>query len=170
MLSTFNGNNDNITIQNNEIYYWAAGIHNQGNTNVDIFGNNIHDVVAGVANDFVTDVSIEGNAFSNALEGIGVYNNISNGIPDVAAHDNFFDSLTLTNPIAHYGGDTVDASGNWWGITDATTIANSMKSDGDDGNASKVDFTSYLNIGTDTEDGTAGFQGDFSTLNVTTLG
>ncbi|QDT78380.1 hypothetical protein Mal35_18290 [Gimesia maris] len=169
VLSTFNGNNDNVTIQNNEIYNWVAGIHNQGNTNVDIFGNNIHDVVAGVANDFVTDVSIEGNAFSNSLEGIGV-NTISDGTPDVAAHDNSFDSLTITNLIAHYGGDTVDASGNWWGITDETTIANSMKSDGFDGNASKVDFTSYLNSGTDTDGGTAGFQGDFSVVNVTALG
>ncbi|MBN68554.1 MAG: hypothetical protein CME32_04645, partial [Gimesia sp.] len=170
VLTTFNGNNDNITIQNNEIYNWRAGIHNQGNSNVDIFGNNIHDVVAGVANDYVTDVSIEGNAFSNSLEGIGVFNNTSNGIPDVAAHNNFFDSSTLTNPIAHYGGDTVDASGNWWGSMDETTIANSMKSDGVDGDASKVDFTSFLNNGTDTDGLTAGFQGDFSTLNVTTLG
>lgn len=170
VLSTFNGNNDNITIQNNEIYNWAAGIHNQGNTNVDILGNNIHDVVAGVANDFVADVSIEGNAFSNALEGIGVFNNTSNGIPDVAAHNNFFDSSTLTNPIAHYGGDTVDASGNWWGSTDETTIANSMKSDGVDGDASKVDFTSFLNGGADTNVGLAGFQGDFTVLNVTLQG
>ena len=170
VLTTFNGNNDNITIQNNEIYNWRAGIHNQGNSNVDIFGNNIHDVVAGVANDYVTDVSIEGNAFSNSLEGIGVFNNTSNGIPDVAAHNNFFDSSTLTNPIAHYGGDTVDASGNWWGSMDETTIANSMKSDGVDGDTSKVDFTSFLNNGTDTDGLTAGFQGDFSTLNVTTLG
>ncbi|WP_145448519.1 beta strand repeat-containing protein, partial [Gimesia panareensis] len=169
VLSTYNGNNDNITIQNNEIYNWVAGIHNQGNTNVDIFGNNIHNVVAGVANDFVADVSIEGNAFSNSLEGIGV-NTVSNGTPDVAAHDNFFDSSTITNPIAHYGGDTVDASGNWWGSTDETTIANSMKSDGVDGDASKVDFTSFLDNGTDTDGGTAGFQGDFSVLNVTALG
>ncbi|QDV17780.1 hypothetical protein Pan153_24350 [Gimesia panareensis] len=169
VLSTFNGNNDNITIQNNEIYDWVAGIHNQGNTNVDIFGNNIHNVVAGVANDFVADVSIEGNAFSNSLEGIGV-NTISNGTPDVAAHDNFFDSSTITNPIAHYGGDTVDASGNWWGSTDETTIANSMKSDGVDGDASKIDFTSYLNSGADDDAFTAGFQGDFSVLNVTALG
>ncbi|WP_278469021.1 choice-of-anchor D domain-containing protein [Gimesia maris] len=170
VLSTFNGNNDDITIQNNEIYAWGAGIHNQGNTNVDIFGNNIHDVVAGVANDFVADVSIEGNAFSNSLEGIGVFNNISNGIPDVAAYNNSFDSSTLTNPIAHYGGDAVDASGNWWGSTDATTIANFMKSDGVDGNVSKVDFTSFLNDGADTVVGLAGFQGDFSVVNVTTLG
>uniref|UniRef100_UPI0030D83D28 beta strand repeat-containing protein n=1 Tax=uncultured Gimesia sp. TaxID=1678688 RepID=UPI0030D83D28 len=170
VLSTFNGNNDNITIQNNEIYNWVAGIHNQGNTNVDIFGNNIHDVVVGIANDFVADVSIEGNAFSNASGGVGVFNNTSNGVPDVAAHNNFFDSSTLTELIGHYGGDAVDASGNWWGSTDETTIANSMKSDGVDGDASQVDFTSFLNNGADTNVGLAGFQGDFSTLNVTALG
>ncbi|WP_198001008.1 right-handed parallel beta-helix repeat-containing protein, partial [Gimesia fumaroli] len=170
VLSTFNGNNDNITIQNNEIYAWVAGIHNQGNTNVDILGNNFHDVVVGIANDFVADVSIEGNAFSNASGGVGVFNNTSNGIPDVAAHNNFFDSSTLTELIGHHGGDAVDASGNWWGSTDETTIANSMKSGGVAGDASQVDFTSFLNNGADTNVGLAGFQGDFSTLNVTSLG
>ncbi|WP_339683937.1 choice-of-anchor D domain-containing protein [Gimesia maris] len=170
VLSTFNGNNDNITIQNNEIYNWFGGIFNQGNTNVDVFGNNFHNMFAGVSNDFVTDVSIEGNAFSHLVEGVGVFNNISNGIPDVAAHNNSFDSVTLINPIAHYGGDTVDASGNWWGITDETQIANSMMSNGVDGNVSKIDFTSFLNDGADTVVGLAGFQGNFSVVNVTTLG
>ncbi|QDT98818.1 golvesin C-terminal-like domain-containing protein [Gimesia aquarii] len=170
VLSTFNGNNDNITIQNNEIYNWVSGIFNQGNTNVDIFGNNIHDVVVGIANDFVADVSIEGNAFSNASGGVGVFNNTSNGVSDVAVHNNFFDSSTLSELIGHHGGDAIDASGNWWGGTDETTIANSMKSGGVAGDASMVDFTSFLNVGTDTDGGTAGFQGDFSTLNVTTLG
>jgi hypothetical protein len=170
VLSTFNGNNDNITIQNNEIYGWIAGIHNQGNTNVDIFGNNIHSVVVGIANDFVADVSIEGNAFSNASGGVGVFNNTSNGVPDVAVHNNFFDASTLSELIGHHGGDAIDASGNWWGSTDETTIANSMKSNGVGGDASQVDFTSFLDNGTDTDGVTAGFQGDFSTLNVTTLG
>ncbi len=56
----------------------------------------------------------------------------------------------------------VDASANWWGIADATTIAGLM--------SGGVDFTPFLNTGADTDAGTAGFQGDFSTLHVTTLG
>ena len=56
----------------------------------------------------------------------------------------------------------MDASGNWWGTTDENAI-DALMSGG-------VDFTPYLDSGTDTELGTAGFQGDFSTLDVTALG
>ncbi|QDT41467.1 hypothetical protein Pan241w_15280 [Gimesia alba] len=73
--------------------------------------------------------------------------------------------------IRHFGDQTtaVDASGNWWGTTNESSIAALME-DGDGGTPLMVDFTSFLNDGADTDGGTAGFQGDFSTLNVTTLG
>tara|TARA_Y100001933_G_scaffold152099_1_gene150541 strand:- start:88984 stop:101430 length:12447 start_codon:yes stop_codon:yes gene_type:complete len=57
--------------------------------------------------------------------------------------------------------ETVDASGNWFGTTDESTI--DVMVDG------AVDFTPYLATGTDTSIA-AGFQGDFSTLYVTALG
>ncbi|MBL4701481.1 MAG: cadherin-like domain-containing protein, partial [Phycisphaeraceae bacterium] len=55
----------------------------------------------------------------------------------------------------------VNASGNWWGTSDESTILN--MTDG------LVDFTPYLCTGTDIS-ADAGFQGDFGILCVTTLG
>jgi autotransporter-associated beta strand protein len=64
--------------------------------------------------------------------------------------------------LAGQDAGTLNASGNWWGSTSDTTIAALM--------TGTVDFTPYLDSGTDTDLVTAGFQGDFSTLHVTTLG
>jgi uncharacterized repeat protein (TIGR01451 family) len=65
--------------------------------------------------------------------------------------------------IRDFGDPTkpVDASGNWWSTTDETAISNLM--------LGPVDFTPYLDSGTDTS-ANPGFQGDFSSLTVTTLG
>ena len=65
--------------------------------------------------------------------------------------------------IRHAGDQatTVDAAGNWWDTTDQSEILALTEG--------SVDFTPYLAVGTDT-DTAAGFQGDFSTLYVTTLG
>ncbi|MEQ8852748.1 hypothetical protein, partial [Gimesia sp.] len=73
--------------------------------------------------------------------------------------------------IRHFGDQTtaVDASGNWWGTTSESSIEALME-DADGGTPLMVDFTSFLDNGTDTDGVTAGFQGDFSTLNVTALG
>jgi|GEM_PF-5748335 len=72
--------------------------------------------------------------------------------------------------IRHFGDQTTaaDASGNWWGTTNESSIAALME-DADGGTPLMVDFTSFLNVATDVS-GAAGFQGDFSTLNVTALG
>ena len=70
-----------------------------------------------------------------------------------------------TGRFGHNDGDSgslLDASGNWWGGTAEATIAAGM--------LGAVDFTPYLASGTDSDGGTAGFQGDFSTLHVTALG
>ncbi|MBN70646.1 MAG: hypothetical protein CME32_15365, partial [Gimesia sp.] len=73
--------------------------------------------------------------------------------------------------IRHFGDQTtaVDASENWWGTTSESSIEALME-DADGGTPLMVDFTSFLDNGTDTDGVTAGFQGDFSTLNVTALG
>jgi hypothetical protein len=73
-------------------------------------------------------------------------------------------SLTLTpfGAINKDPSNTLDASGNWWGTNDSATIATSTAS----GLLGDVDFTPWLDNGTDTDGGTDGFQGDFSTLNV----
>ena len=56
----------------------------------------------------------------------------------------------------------VNASGNWWGSVDETVILNAT--------TGLVDFTPFLNSGTDGNGSDAGFVGDSSALNVTTLG
>lgn len=63
---------------------------------------------------------------------------------------------------ARLGGYIVDASGNWWGSTTAATILGQTEG--------LTDITPYLNSSTDGNGAAAGFVGDFSTLNVTTLG
>ena len=59
--------------------------------------------------------------------------------------------------IVSTGTALVNASGNWYGVSTAADVADQI-----DGN---VDYTPWLNVGTDT-DPAAGFQGDFSVLNV----
>ncbi|WP_197997062.1 hypothetical protein, partial [Gimesia chilikensis] len=73
--------------------------------------------------------------------------------------------------IRHFGDQTtaVDASENWWGTTSESSIEALME-DADGGTPVMVDFTSFLNDGADTNVGLAGFQGDYSVLNVTALG
>jgi hypothetical protein len=64
--------------------------------------------------------------------------------------------------LAGQDAGTLNASGNWWGSTSGTAIAGLT--------VGTVDFTPYLDSGTDTDLNTPGFQGDFSTLHVTALG
>lgn len=59
-------------------------------------------------------------------------------------------------------GHTVDASANWWGSADPTVVAASVVST----TPGQVDFTPWLNSGTDTAPTTPGFQPDFSALTV----
>ncbi|MBI5022440.1 MAG: right-handed parallel beta-helix repeat-containing protein [Ignavibacteriales bacterium] len=58
--------------------------------------------------------------------------------------------------VANNTAQMVNASSNWWGSSDPTTVAGRINAN--------VDYTPWLNIGTDTQLGTLGFQGDFSNL------
>ena len=67
-----------------------------------------------------------------------------------------------TAAIVNGTATTVDASGNWFGTaSEAGVLAMTT---------GPVDFTPYLNVGTDTDGGARGFGGDFSHLHVTALG
>ncbi|WP_421764881.1 right-handed parallel beta-helix repeat-containing protein [Ekhidna sp.] len=61
-------------------------------------------------------------------------------------------------------GSTMNISGNWLGSSDETTIQGFLSS------PTLIDITPWLNDGTDTDGGSAGFQGDFDALTVTSSG
>jgi len=115
ILSTLNGGNDNLTIANNDIGHWTTGVFNQSNDGVKILSNRIHDNVAGVGNDFVNNLLIRGNTFVRNDEAVGV-----NESTDVRINLNNLANNTVA--VHNYGGDTVDASFNYWGTTNQAAI------------------------------------------------
>ena len=64
--------------------------------------------------------------------------------------------------MTYNGTETINASGNWWGVNTLTAILAKLNGTG----ASHIDFTPWLNNGTDLAPVTVGFQGDLSFLNV----
>lgn len=141
------GSTQGAEILNNTIYNidgkWAHGIGLEGDTpNALVEGNSV-DNITGTFNGVITDsaavtlqsndgadsVVIRGNSFTNAEYGV----------------------INMT-ALA------VDASGNWWGTTDASEVSALMLS-----LANNIDYSPYLASGAD-QSGAAGFQGDFSVL------
>jgi parallel beta-helix repeat protein len=108
----------------------------------------------------------------NAQNNIATYNTITgsshDGIRNVAsasgnvAHNNSISGNTGYGVNNQNTGALFDASANWWGSSDPTTVAGMISSD--------VDFTPLLDSGTDTEPATPGFQPSLSSLTVHTLG
>lgn len=102
------------------------------------------------------DINIIGNAITNNGSGLVHY---AGWAETLGVHENAI--LDNGTQVANHVAGTLNASANWWGSVDESAIAAGLSGD--------VDFTPYLASGTDT-DAAAGFQGDFSTLYVTTLG
>ncbi len=86
------------------------------------------------------------------------------GAQVLAISNSVVNGVWATARLAHNDGGSsqLNASGNWLGSTSETTIAGLV--------LGSVDFTPYLDSGVDLSPGTSGFQGDFATLHVTTLG
>lgn len=121
ILSSFNGDNDNITIRENDIGEWTTGIFNQGNDGVQVLSNVIHDNVAGVANDFATDVLIRANTIVGNDEGIGSFES------DLQVDFNNLAGNAVA--IANYGGSAIDAANNFWGTVDLDEIEDMVSGD-----------------------------------------
>jgi hypothetical protein len=105
-----------------------------------------------VTNSFVTG-NFYGILFSNASNG-SVTGNFLAGNTQSAVRNSTSNSAVI------------DASTNWWGVTTEAAVLAKTSSTG----GNRVDITPYLLDGTDTGNATAGFQGDYSQLAVTTLG
>ena len=125
-----------------------------------------------------TDVTVEYNDVTGFNQGIRVgqggqtFTNVQviNNFIDSSKNSftvNIADGVTFTeNSVenaADYGvknndtGNAVDASANWWGYNDGSTVGIMMSDD--------VDYTPWFDVGTDTSED-PGFQPDYSTLHV----
>ena len=102
-----------ITVRNNYIGNWWSTYINPTNpgSNLLFEGNHFDNNHVGIGSDGLNDVNIQYNKFTgNDLEGFGTSNVGSN----VRAHNNDF--VGNAAGINHYGGgQTVDATNNWWG-------------------------------------------------------
>jgi nitrous oxidase accessory protein NosD len=89
---------------------------------------------------------------------------VSATMPVGNAATNTITGNSLTSPAAltYSGTETINASGNWWNTASNPEAASRFAGTG----TATIDYTPWLNSGTDTDVGTAGFQGDFSVLNV----
>ncbi|HOG79705.1 MAG TPA: right-handed parallel beta-helix repeat-containing protein, partial [Anaerolineaceae bacterium] len=112
-----------------------------------------------VINDCTTGIWVSGPQASVNSYGNLIQNNATGALFESDAAGTLANnSLTgNTTAITNTGATLVNASSNWFGTADATAVAGLV--------SDLVDYTPWLNSGTDTG-AAAGFQGDFSYLNV----
>lgn len=122
------------------------------------------DATRGALGNMISNNFFSGNGAGASASGYG----------DIRVDDQF-DGTQATNVISdnrmtstvavfnnETSGETLDFSGNRWGTSTNPETALKMLGAG----AADIDYTPWLDIGTDTDGGTPGFQGDFSVLNV----
>jgi hypothetical protein len=111
-----------------------------------------------------TPAAPQADVFFSATQGVGTMaTNHVNG--------NSFASALPGYAVAFSGTEAtvIDCSSNWWGSATGPTLATHPSGTGKSiggTHSEKIDFTPWLNVSTDTNLGTAGFQGSFSTLHV----
>lgn len=144
----------------------TSGLLISGNTISDVAGaasSHGIELSGATPNALVTQNDIN-LASSTAADTAGVYFD-SNANANASAATVAVSGNRLTGTgygLAVAGAATVNASGNWWGTTsESGVLAKTFGS---------VDISPFLMSGTDTDLGTAGFQGSTSNLTVTTLG
>jgi len=100
-----------------------------------------------------TQATITENFISGSTIGVNVGRGADTSVATV-----FNNSLMGNTKGVKSTAPLVDASGNWWGTQTPADVAGQV--------STNVDYTPWLDSGTDKDPGTPGFQGDFSTLNV----
>jgi hypothetical protein len=158
---------DSIRILDNTITGVAGGSDEHGGisiyqgvfTNLEIKGNVSTanaDAQPGLllSSNTLTSAEVANNVLTNnPAEGIRL-DDVTRGNVIITGNDISGNSTGLSMT----GGSVsaLDASGNWWGDNTPAGVAGEV--------GANVDYTPWLDAGTDTEPGTAGFQGDFSAL------
>jgi hypothetical protein len=140
-----------------------------GAPNAEIMGNTI--TGTDTSNDSI-GVWLDGPS-----DGVQIKNNFINGVnAGVKSTDSLGDGYFTANAVVNdndlsgnakavnngSSSATIDASGNWWGSSAESNVSAAA--------SGAVDFTPFLDTGTDADTGTAGFQGSLNTLHVTALG
>lgn len=135
-----------LDVSNNEVVFSGSDKTDTYGIEADA-GYGLNDIAIQVNNNIVSGFDY-GVVFYQGTDSTGVFTAASatgNGL-----HGNTY---AVYSNITSF---TLNASGNWLGSNNPTTVASLV--DGD------VDYTPWLDSGTDTDGATAGFQGDFSTL------
>lgn len=159
---------DLSAISNNEITGTGSGAAGIGGQfyNTTIAGNQVSGYTAGVALAFqdylsrgMNTINVANNTFTGNAAGVYVNHNIA-GLGITVNNNSIAGNPTGGVVYGPSGAGTLDASANWWGTNVAATVKTAANG------GLLVDYTPWLNSGTDTAPGTVGFQGDFSVLNV----
>jgi|GEM_PF-6481065 len=151
------GATSNITLEYNDISQWGVGSYFNPATDVTVMSNIFQNNNIGLAFDGAGQVDVHNNFFVNNTTMDLMLNNIG---PNFAVNHNSFSNATSAITNDTDSGNELDASANFFGSTDLTTIDSLI-----DGDArTNVDFSPALLSGTDTDPDTFGFQPEFGSL------
>ena len=134
----------------------VSGNELTGNSNGVFFsnyGDGYYETIPDNAFDPKNILVVENIILSNSSVGL----NIWDGYPG-QLHFNYNSIVGNGTGVDNHLSPLTDASGNWWGTNTPSGVAAQV--------SGNVDYTPWLDVGTDTEPSTPGFQGDFSVLDV----
>lgn len=156
-----NAGNTSATINGVAINGAKVGINvwdSPSNTNgatvaANLTNNSITGTETGI---LVSGAQASAQATGNVVNGSS-YGVVITGDAALVLHDNSLSNSSFA-AIQNNTASPVDASANWLGSNDAAVVAGLI--------SGPVDYTPWFNTGTDADLTTAGFQGDYSYLNV----
>lgn len=118
----FGYNASNVEINSSVIMNWYQGMYINPSSNIVIEENTLELNNVGIGSDGLNDVSIVRNQFKNNI--VEDWGSSNVGV-DVSAQYNTFIHGEGSNcmAVAHYSGNMINATCNWWGSDDAAVIA-----------------------------------------------